>query len=223
MSPIGVQRKDLIRRWFLTSSTPETRYQARGVTVYASHTCSRSSGPASVARSLGLALKPSEGGSATTPAHSRRNSGSSSCSPTSPPWGKKGRPVCVGMTWRRLLAAGTMRQWRARLEDIKREARQFGIRVRGRMEQVALRPRVHHEARNSLILTDCSNAINTVKEDGSACRGGHLRAGTRRSQQNATERGPPPYSSKRIQGSGERSNVPAQCSKGTPWARRCSA
>ena len=31
------------------------------------------------------------------------------------------------------------------------------------MEQVALRARVHHEARNWLILTDCSNAFNTVK------------------------------------------------------------
>ena len=30
------------------------------------------------------------------------------------------------------------------------------------MEQVALRARVHHEAKHRLILTDCSNAINTV-------------------------------------------------------------
>ncbi|CAN0328772.1 unnamed protein product, partial [Scytosiphon promiscuus] len=77
--------------------------------------------------------------------------------------GGKCRPVCVGMTWRRLLAAGTMRQWRPRLEEINREARQFGVGVRGGVEQVALRARVHHEARNWLILTDCSNAFNTVK------------------------------------------------------------
>ena len=31
------------------------------------------------------------------------------------------------------------------------------------MEKVALRARVHHEAKNWLILTHCSNAFNTVK------------------------------------------------------------
>ena len=31
------------------------------------------------------------------------------------------------------------------------------------MEQVALRARAHHEAKNWLILTDCSDAFNTVK------------------------------------------------------------
>ena len=54
-----------------------------------------------------------------------------------------------------------MRQWRPRLEEANREARQF--RVRGGVEQVALRARVHHEAKNWLILTDCANAFNTVK------------------------------------------------------------
>ena len=70
--------------------------------------------------------------------------------------------VCAGMTWR-LIAAGTMQQWRPRLEEANREARQFGVGVRGGVKQVALRARVHHEARNWLILTDCSNAFNTVK------------------------------------------------------------
>ena len=78
--------------------------------------------------------------------------------------GEKCRPVCVGMTWRRLLAAGTMRQWRPRLDEINREATQFGVGVRGGVEQVALRARVHHEAKNWPILTDCSNAFNTVKQ-----------------------------------------------------------
>ena len=77
--------------------------------------------------------------------------------------GEKCRPVCVGMAWRRLVAAGTMRQWRPRLEEVNREARQFGVGVRGGLEQVALRARVHHEAKNGLILTNCSNAFNTVK------------------------------------------------------------
>ena len=60
---------------------------------------------------------------------------------------EKFRPVCVEMTWRRLLASGTMRQWRPRLE-VKREARQFGVGVREGVEQVALRARVHHEPKN---------------------------------------------------------------------------
>ena len=34
------------------------------------------------------------------------------------------------------------------------------------MEQVALRARVHHEAKNWLILTECFNAFNTVKRTG---------------------------------------------------------
>ena len=61
--------------------------------------------------------------------------------------GEKCRPVYVGMTWRRLLAAGIMRQWWPRLEEINREARQFVVGVRGGVEQVALRSRVHHEAK----------------------------------------------------------------------------
>ena len=66
------------------------------------------------------------------------------------------------MTWRCLLTVGTMRQWRSRLE-INREARQFGVGVQGGVEQVALCARVHHEAKNWLILTDCSNAFTIVK------------------------------------------------------------
>ena len=79
--------------------------------------------------------------------------------------GEKCRPVYVGMTWRRLIAAGTMRQWRPRLEEASREARQFGVGVRGGVEQVALRARIHYEAKSWLILTDCSNAFNTVKRN----------------------------------------------------------
>ena len=56
-----------------------------------------------------------------------------------------------------------MRQWRPRLEEANREAGQFGVGVRGGVEQVALRARVHHEAEKWLILTECSNAFNTVK------------------------------------------------------------
>ena len=56
-----------------------------------------------------------------------------------------------------------MRQCRPRLEEANREARQFGVGVRGGVEQVALRARVHDEANNWPILTNYSNAINTVK------------------------------------------------------------
>ena len=66
--------------------------------------------------------------------------------------GEEYRPVCVGMTWRRFLAAGTMRQWR-----------RFGVGARGGVEKVALCAQMHHEAKNWLILTDFSNAFNTVK------------------------------------------------------------
>ena len=91
--------------------------------------------------------------------------------------GEKSLLVCLRMTWRRLIAAGTMRQWRPRLEEVYREARQFGVGVQGGVEQVALRARVHHEEKNWLILTDCSNAFNTSEADCYACGGSHLRAG----------------------------------------------
>ena len=55
-----------------------------------------------------------------------------------------------------------MRQWLPRLEEANRELRQFGVVVRGGVEHVALRAKVHHEAKNWRIFTDCSNAFNTV-------------------------------------------------------------
>ena len=60
-------------------------------------------------------------------------------------------------------AAGTIRPWPPRLEEINREARQFGVGVQGGVEQVALRARMHHEAKNWLIHMDCFNAFDTVK------------------------------------------------------------
>ena len=57
------------------------------------------------------------------------------------------RPVCVGMACRRLLTAGTMRQWRSRLKEINREVRQLGVGVRGGFEQVALRAKVYHKVK----------------------------------------------------------------------------
>ena len=43
--------------------------------------------------------------------------------------GEKCRPVCVGMTWRRFITRGTMRQWRPQLEEVNQEVRQFGVTV----------------------------------------------------------------------------------------------
>ncbi|CAN0497252.1 unnamed protein product [Laminaria digitata] len=77
--------------------------------------------------------------------------------------GEKCRPICVGMTWRRLIAAGAMRKWRPRLEEVNREVRQFGVAVPGGVEHVGLRARTLHETGNWLVLTDCSNAFNIVK------------------------------------------------------------
>ena len=77
--------------------------------------------------------------------------------------GEKCRPVCVGMTWRRLITARAMRQWRPRLEEVNREVRQFKVAVPGGVELVGLRARTLHETGNWLVLTDCSNAFNTVK------------------------------------------------------------
>ena len=77
--------------------------------------------------------------------------------------GGKFRPVCVGMTWRRVITAGAMQQWRPRLEEVNREVRQFGVAVPGGVEHTCLRARMLHEIGNCIVLTDCSNVFNTVK------------------------------------------------------------
>ena len=38
--------------------------------------------------------------------------------------GEKCHPVCAEMTWRRLIAAGTMREWRPRMEELNLEVKQ---------------------------------------------------------------------------------------------------
>ena len=48
--------------------------------------------------------------------------------------GETCRPVFVGMTWRRVITAGAMRQWRMRLDGVNREnreIRQFGVALPG--------------------------------------------------------------------------------------------
>ena len=41
--------------------------------------------------------------------------------------GEECRPVCVCMTWRRLITARAMRQWRPGLDEVNREVGQFGV------------------------------------------------------------------------------------------------
>ena len=56
-----------------------------------------------------------------------------------------------------------MRQWRPRLKEVNREVSQFEVAVPGGVEHVGLRARTLRETGNWLVLTDCSNAFNTVK------------------------------------------------------------
>ena len=49
------------------------------------------------------------------------------------------------------------------MEEVNREVRQFRIAVPGRVEHVGLRARPLHETGNWLVITDCSNAVNTAK------------------------------------------------------------
>ena len=137
--------------------------------------------------------------------------------------GENCRPICVRMTWRRLLTAATMRQSRPRLEKINREARQCGGGVRGGVEQVALRARIHHETKTWLILTDCSNAFNTVKQmvvftEAATC----VPALTPFVAKSDGERSAPVFF--QID-PGERRKIDCSsgCNKGTPWGRRCFA
>ena len=66
------------------------------------------------------------------------------------PWGKC-RLVCIGITWRRLLAAGTARDRRPRTEELNLEARQYEVLGSGGVEHVALRARKHYGVGNWII------------------------------------------------------------------------
>ena len=58
--------------------------------------------------------------------------------------------------------AGTMGEWRPRIEELNIEARQYGVGVSGGVEHVAQRARIHHETGNWIIQTDASSAFNSV-------------------------------------------------------------
>ena len=59
--------------------------------------------------------------------------------------GEKNRPVCIEMTWRRLIAAGIVREWKPKLEEVLREADQFGVAVAGGVERVAMEAQIIHQ------------------------------------------------------------------------------
>ena len=77
--------------------------------------------------------------------------------------GEPRRSVCVGMTWRRLITAGAMRQWRPRLEEVHREVRQFEGAIPSGVEHISLRARNLPEIGRWLVLTYCSTSFNTVR------------------------------------------------------------
>lgn len=67
------------------------------------------------------------------------------------------------MTWRRLIAAGVVREWKPKLEEVFREADQFGVAVVGGVEKVAMHAQLAYQTGYWMIQTDCSNAFNTAK------------------------------------------------------------
>lgn len=77
--------------------------------------------------------------------------------------GERCRPVCVGMTRRRLIAAGTVREWKPKLEEVFREANQFGVAVAGGVERVAMEAQLVQQTGSWVIQTGCSNAFNAGK------------------------------------------------------------
>ena len=81
----GARRKNSTHRWPSRSSTLATRYQAQVAMACVFRTCSQLSGLALGAKNSGLALNPSGEELSTIQTPARRNSGSSSCNPTSLP------------------------------------------------------------------------------------------------------------------------------------------
>lgn len=72
--------------------------------------------------------------------------------------GRECRPVCVGSTTRRMLAASAVRQWRPKLE-VNLSERQFSVGVpRG-----GFRCKTSHQMGHCLLALDCCNAFNGAK------------------------------------------------------------
>ncbi|CAM9163260.1 unnamed protein product, partial [Ectocarpus sp. 12 AP-2014] len=67
------------------------------------------------------------------------------------------------MTWRRLIAASAVSEWKPKLAEVFREANQFGVAVVGGVERVAMEAQLVHQTGKWAIQTDCSNDFNTGK------------------------------------------------------------
>lgn len=72
---------------------------------------------------------------------------------------KQCRPICLGSTMQRLLAAGAVREWPPKLQHADPSERQGTWAGVG---HVGLRQRLHYKAGHWLILLDCANAFSTV-------------------------------------------------------------
>ena len=64
--------------------------------------------------------------------------------------------------WWRLIATEVMRQWWPRLGGVNHEVRKTGVAVPGGVEHLGFRQRALHDTDNWLVLTDCSNTVNTI-------------------------------------------------------------
>ena len=137
--------------------------------------------------------------------------------------GERCRSVCVCTTWRRLITAGAVRQRQPRLEEVNREVRQFGVAVPGGVEHVGLRARTLHERGNWLVLTECSNAFNTVKGRRSLQRWPTACQRLRRLWPSATAQDPLTSFFGWTPGRTGRLPALAESNRGTPWGRQCSA
>lgn len=54
-------------------------------------------------------------------------------------------------------------EWKPKLEEVFREADQFGVAVAGGVERVAMEAQLVHQTGHWVVQTDCSNAFNTAK------------------------------------------------------------
>ena len=101
----------------------------------------------------------------------------------------------------------------------------MGSEYEGGVEQVTLRARVHREETNWLILTDCSNAFNTVKRTAVLAEVATCAPALTPFVQSVTGRDLLQGSSRWNREKGARSiaSVGGRYNKGMPWGRRCSA
>ena len=115
MAPRGARKESLTIRWLSRFSTFATHHQERGVMACVFHTYSLSIIRTQFGQEhSGSGIEAFWRKSVDGPDDSRRSFGSSSCSQTSRPRGKKAAS-CIGMTRTHLSAAGAMREciWRS--------------------------------------------------------------------------------------------------------------